>query len=233
MSTQERSPFFSRNRRVFLTGASRGIGLAIKKEFESHGLEVIGPSRTDCDLSDPVLIERFLAKNATLACDILVNNAGINFPAPMEKVALKDWSTALQVNLTAPFLLSRHFAAGMRAEGWGRIVNISSIFSLVTKEGRAVYSAAKSALNGLTRTQAIEWGREGVLVNAILPGYIDTALTRQNNSPEALAVIREQIPVGRLADSEEIARMVVFLSSEINSYMTGQCMVVDGGFTLR
>jgi 3-oxoacyl-[acyl-carrier protein] reductase len=227
------SPLFTKNRRVFLTGASRGIGLAIKKEFESHGLEVVGPKRDELDLSDAVSVERFLGKNFDLNCDILVNNAGINFPAPIEKIGLTEWSSAMQVNLTAPFLLSRYFAQSMRESGWGRIVNISSVFSLVTKEGRAVYSAAKSALNGLTRTCAVEWGADGVLVNAILPGYIDTALTRQNNTAEALNDIRKQIPLRRLAEPEEIARMVVFLSSEMNTYMTGQSVVVDGGFTLR
>lgn len=227
------SPLFKISRRVLLTGASRGIGAAIKAEFEAHGLEVMGPSRGDLDLSELESVERFIRRNPTLQCDILVNNAGINFPAPLEQMEIANWMSTLQVNLTAPFLLSRHFARGMKESGWGRVVNISSIFSQVTKEGRAVYSATKAGLNGLTRSCAVEWGLQGVLVNAVLPGYIDTELTRQNNSEDTLKAIRQQIPLGRLAEAREIAEVVVFLSSEMNRYMTGQTVVVDGGFTLR
>ncbi len=224
---------FKEKRRVLLTGASRGIGLAIQREFSSHGVEVVGPSRNELDLLSPTSITNFIGQSRELKVDILINNAGINFPERIERMDLDRWSQALQVNATAPFLLSQHFAKGMCERGWGRIVNLSSIFSLVTKEGRAVYSAAKSAVNGLTRTSAVEWGRQGVLVNAICPGYIDTELTRQNNSESDLAKICEQIPLGRLAEANEIAKMVVFLSSEMNTYMTGQCVVVDGGFTIK
>jgi 3-oxoacyl-[acyl-carrier protein] reductase len=231
--SQAKSSLFHKKSRVLLTGASRGIGLAIRREFEAHGLEVVTPTREECDLSNSDSIAAYIKKNPTLEVDILINNAGINFPERMEKLDLDKWTAAMQVNLTAPYLLSQHFAKSMCKQGWGRIVNISSVFSLVTKEGRAVYSASKSALNGLTRTCAVEWGLQGVLVNSILPGYIDTDLTRQNNTPAALEKIVETIPVGRMAMPEEIAKMVVFLSSEMNTYLTGQSVVVDGGFSLR
>jgi len=196
-------------------------------------LQVFSPSRSDCDLADLSSIENFLSLFPGKKIDILVNNAGINFPLKIDELGIENWSASLQVNLTAPLLLSQHFAKEMRASGWGRIVNISSVFSLLTKEGRAAYSATKSALNALTRTCAIEWGKDGVLVNSILPGYIDTDLTRQNNKPEQLTRIREQIPLGRFADPSEIARVVVFLCSEQNTYLTGQNVVVDGGFTIQ
>jgi 3-oxoacyl-[acyl-carrier protein] reductase len=121
----------------------------------------------------------------------------------------------------------------MQSRGWGRILNISTIFSLVTKERRAAYSMTKAALNALTRSSAVEFGPSGVLVNALAPGYVDTALTRQNNSPEAIAAITATIPLRRLADAEELARAAAFLVSEENTYLTGQTIVVDGGFTCQ
>jgi 3-oxoacyl-[acyl-carrier protein] reductase len=227
------TPLFDKSRRVFLTGGSRGIGLTIRNEFEKHGLEVICPNRDSLDLSQISSIESYLKRENALQADILVNNAGINFPGPIQNLETQNWLATMQVNMNAPFLLSRHFSTGMRERGWGRILNISSIFSLVTKEGRSAYSASKAAINGFTRTCAVEWGNDGVLVNALCPGYIDTDLTRQNNSPEQIEVIKKQIPLNRLADPLEITRMAVFLCSDMNSYMTGQCVVVDGGFTVR
>jgi 3-oxoacyl-[acyl-carrier protein] reductase len=119
----------------------------------------------------------------------------------------------------------------MEAQQWGRILNISTIFSMVTKERRAAYSMTKAALNALTRSAAVEYGPSGILVNALAPGYVDTALTRQNNSPEAIAAITQTIPLRRMAQPEELALTAAFLVSEQNSYLTGQTLVVDGGFT--
>jgi 3-oxoacyl-[acyl-carrier protein] reductase len=227
------SAFFSQRRRVFLTGGSRGIGLAIREEFEKHGQTVICPSRTELDLSSTESVQSYLKNYAPKNIDILINNAGINFPTPIPAIELDRWETTLKVNLTAPFLLSRHFSEGMRKQGWGRILNVSSIFSLLSRDGRAAYSAAKAGLNGFTRTCAVEWGAQGVTVNAICPGYIDTALTRQNNSEADIAKICQNIPLKRLADSSEISRMAVFLCSDHASYLTGQCLVVDGGFSIQ
>jgi 3-oxoacyl-[acyl-carrier protein] reductase len=118
----------------------------------------------------------------------------------------------------------------MAARGWGRILNLSTIFSVVTKERRAAYAMTKSALNALTRSVAVEFGPAGVLVNALAPGYVDTALTRQNNSPAALEAICATIPLRRLAAPAELARIAAFLVSDENSYLTGQTIVADGGF---
>ena len=233
MTATARSTFFSKQRRAFITGGARGIGRAIAQDLEQNGCEVICPPRAELDLSDLNSIERFLDRHDDLEVDILINNAGINFPSLIENVDSKNWQDTFQVNLTAPFMLSRHFSAGMRKRKWGRIINVSSVFSFVTKEGRSIYTATKAALNGFTRTCAVEWGKDGVLVNALCPGYIDTALTRQNNTEAQIAKTREQIPLGRLANTDEIAKMVSFMCSDLNSYMTGQCVVVDGGFSLK
>jgi 3-oxoacyl-[acyl-carrier protein] reductase len=161
---------------------------------------------------------------------VLVNNAGINPIEALGEISAENWAQTIQVNLTAPFLLIQGLAPGMTARGWGRVVNISSIWAAVSKAKRASYSAAKTGLIGLTRTSAIELAPHGVLVNAVCPGFVETELTRANNPPEALEVIRKTIPLGRLAQPEEIARFVAFLCSEQNTYLTGQSIVIDGGF---
>jgi 3-oxoacyl-[acyl-carrier protein] reductase len=121
----------------------------------------------------------------------------------------------------------------MKSNRYGRIVNISSIWSVVAKEGRLAYTASKSALNGATRTLAVELGEHGILVNTIAPGYVNTELTSQNNSSEQLRLIRNNIPLKRLAEPNEIAQIAAFLCSEKNSYMTGQVLVADGGYVCR
>ena len=220
-------------RKALVTGASRGIGGAIAEALRGAGLEVFAPSRSELDLLDPASVGRFVEAHRESGITVLVNNAGINPIEALEEISEENWSRTLQINLTAPFLLIQGLCPGMKAEGWGRIVNLSSIWAVVSKGKRASYSAAKSALTGLTRTSAIELAPHGVLVNAVCPGFVETELTRANNPPEALEIIRKTIPLGRLAQPEEIARFVTFLCSEQNSYITGQSIVIDGGFVCQ
>jgi 3-oxoacyl-[acyl-carrier protein] reductase len=220
-------------RRALVTGGSRGIGSAIAERIASQGAEVLTPSRGELDLGVRESVSAFIDSPESREIDILVNNAGINFLNPLERVTDEDWETMLRVNLTAPMELIRGLSPGMVSRRWGRIVNISSIFSLVTKSARGAYSATKSGLNGLTRTVAVELAPHGILVNAVCPGYVETELTYQNNSPEQLAAIAKTIPAGRLAKPEEIARLVGFLCSEHNTYLTGQTVTIDGGFTCQ
>ncbi len=218
---------------ALVTGGSRGIGAAIVGELKARGVRVLTPTRDELDLADPGSIEQYIEachrQNARV--DILVNNAGINIIEPLDRVSPEAWATTLQVNLNAPFRLVQAFAPQMRERRWGRVVSISSIFGVVARAQRAAYSTAKAALAGLTRTAAIELGPHNVLVNCVAPGYVETALTRQNNSPAELERIASTIPLGRLAQPEEIAKFVAFLCSEENSYITGQVLVADGGFT--
>jgi 3-oxoacyl-[acyl-carrier protein] reductase len=217
---------------ALITGASRGIGAAIAAEFHRCGIRVIAPTREELDLADPHSINRFVGDRAdAVQVDILVNNAGINFINEFESIPEADWNTTLQVNLSAPFRLIQGVAPYMKAQRWGRIVNLSSMFGVITREKRAVYSATKSALLGLTRTLAVELAPFNVLVNALGPGYVETELTRQNNPPEELARLAEVVPMRRLAQPAEMAKYVAFLCSEDNSYMTGQLLLADGGFT--
>jgi 3-oxoacyl-[acyl-carrier protein] reductase len=139
----------------------------------------------------------------------------------------------LQVNLLAPMQLIKGVANQMMARRFGRIVNISSIWSVVSKKRRLTYSASKAALNGMTRALAIELAPHNILINAVAPGYVNTELTRQNNSEQDINVIKETIPLQRLAEPNEIAETVFFLCSERNTYITGQVITVDGGFTCQ
>lgn len=221
------------NRTVLITGGARGIGAAITQTLLTKGFTVVAPPRAQLDLSLPSSVEAYIAANRELPIDILINNAGINVLRSIVEIDENSWQSMLQTNLSAALRLTQAYAPGMQSRGWGRVLNISTIFSLVTKERRAAYSMTKAALNALTRSSAVEFGPSGVLVNALAPGYVDTALTRQNNSPEAIAAITATIPLRRLANAEELARAAAFLVSEENTYLTGQTIVVDGGFTCQ
>jgi 3-oxoacyl-[acyl-carrier protein] reductase len=233
------TPASGRKHRALVTGGSRGIGAAIVRALREDGIDVVAPGREELDLSKPDSIDAFLSLyargtgGASGPIDILVNNAGINVINALEAIRPEDWSAMVQINLTAPMRLAQGLAPGMKAAGWGRIVNLSSVFSQVTKEKRAAYSATKSGLNGLTRTLAVELAPHSILVNAVGPGYVNTELTKQNNSPSDIAKITETIPAGRLAEPVEIARLVAFLCSESNTYLTGQTLIADGGFSCK
>jgi 3-oxoacyl-[acyl-carrier protein] reductase len=219
-------------RTALVTGASRGIGRAIAAEMAAAGWNIVAPSRAELDLGDPASVAAYCKQlRDGEAIDALVNNAGINIINPLADLLEEDLASMIQINVTAPMLLTKAVAPGMARCGWGRILNIGSVFGIVSRSGRAAYSATKAAIIGLTRTSAIELGPQGVLVNALCPGYVETDLTYVNNSPAEIDAIKKTIPVSRLAKPQEIARVAAFLCSEANSYISGQSIIVDGGFT--
>ena len=215
---------------ALVTGASRGIGKAIAQQLAADGHEVLTPSRAEMNLVSSKSVDFYLS-SLQQRIDILVNNAGINQIASMDAVNSQDIQDTLQINLVAPFQLIQAVALGMRENKYGRIVNISSIWSVVSRVGRTSYGMSKTAINGMTRSLAIELAPFNVLVNAVAPGYVLTDLTRQNNTEEELQKISETIPLHRLADPAEIAKVVAFLCSDKNTYLTGQTIVVDGGYS--
>lgn len=184
-----------------------------------------------CDFSDLAAVKTFAKELADLGFSILINNAGINKIGPVADYEPVDFMQIQQVNVVAPFLLCKALVPGMQARGFGRIVNITSIYSSVSRAGRSAYSASKFALLGVTRALALEVAKENVLVNCLAPGFVDTELSRSILGEKGMAELVERIPMGRFAKPEEIARYIVFLASEENTYMTGQNIIVDGGFT--
>jgi 3-oxoacyl-[acyl-carrier protein] reductase len=219
-----------KGRRALVTGASRGIGKAIAARLQRGGAKVLTPPRQELELLSNASIDSYLAALPE-PVDILVNDAGINRLGSAVEASDGDIQDTLQINLVAPLRLVRGLAPGMMERRYGRIVNISSIWSVVSKPRRITYAASKSGLNGLTRTLAVELAPYNILVNAVAPGFVLTEMTRQNNTEADLEAICRTIPAERLARPEEIAEVVAFLCSEANSYLTGQTLLVDGGFT--
>jgi 3-oxoacyl-[acyl-carrier protein] reductase len=217
-------------RTVLITGGARGIGAAMAERFHQQGHEVLKPLREKLDLANPDSLEAFISRECSRPIDVLINNAGINILSLIGTMDAATWQTMLQVNLTSAVRLTQALLPGMKERQWGRILNVSSILSLVTKEKRAPYSMTKAALNAFTRSLTVEYGPFGILANTLCPGYVDSAMTRQNNTPQEIEAISGTIPLRRVAQPEEIARVAYFLCSDENTYITGQEIVADGGF---
>ena len=217
---------------ALVTGASRGIGLAVKNILECGGCEVLSPTRDELDLNDADSVGRYLEFIHEMPIDVIVNNAGINELAGIDEVTDESLDHMMRVNLYGPLKIIRGLVSGMIArKRGGRIINVSSVWSVVAKPRRLQYTIAKSGLNGLTRALAVELAPHGILVNSIAPGFVNTELTRQNNTSADIYQLCNSLPIGRLAETEEIAKVVRFLASDESSYITGQTIIIDGGFT--
>jgi len=217
---------------VLITGGSRGIGKSIADKFKSKGYQVLIPSRNEMNLADNSTIESYCS---SIKCeiDVIVNCAGINTIATLNELKDLDLGSMMQIDLFAPLKIIQCLNGKMGNTRTGYVVNISSIWSFVSKEGRIGYTAAKSAINGVTRTLALEYATNNILVNSVAPGYVNTELTKQNNSETEISNISSLIPLKRLAEPEEIANLVYFLSSEDNTYITGQTIIIDGGYICK
>ena len=222
-----------KDKTVFLTGGSRGIGLCIKKTLENLGTKVIAPSRNELDLSDIRSVEKYISTNKNIKIDIFVHCAGINRLAGVTELDRTVIDEVFQVNLYSAVELIKNFIPHMVQNKYGRIVLISSLYALVSREKRAAYSMSKNAINGLIKTLTLEHAQDNILINSIAPGYVLTEMTKKNLSSKEINLLKENIPTGRLQKEEEIANMVVYLCSELNQSITGQTIVIDGGFTCR
>ncbi len=220
-------------KKVFITGASRGIGAATAKRFINEGYQVIMPRREEMELSSLDSIKLYFENNRNLDVDCIVNNAGINPIAAIEDISEKDLFETMNINLVAPLLIIKALVGKMKNKNYGRIVNIGSIWSVVSKEKRSVYSMTKNGIHGLTNSLAVELGKFNILVNTVCPGFTNTELTKKNVPDAEVEKIVRTIPLGRFAEPAEIADVIYFLGSEKNTYITGHKLTVDGGFTVK
>ncbi|HEX5030134.1 MAG TPA: SDR family NAD(P)-dependent oxidoreductase [Candidatus Eisenbacteria bacterium] len=233
---------------ALITGAVRGLGRAAAERLLARGASVAvnvrGAERADAlarDLGDralavpgdvteapEVLVAKVLERFGRL--DILVNNAAYAQSTRFHDLTADEWRRAIEVNLTAPFLLTQAVVPPMKAQKYGRIVNISSLAGqTVSTLGGAHYTASKAGLQGFTRAAAKELGAYGITVNAICPGMIDTELTREHATNEELAAIAGGYPIARLGTREEVADLICFVASEAAGYITGASLDINGG----
>lgn len=231
---------------ALVTGGTRGIGRAIAIHLASLGAEVWITGRGDVyepepgiagyiavDLTKKESLDRFLEKVRSLdGLTILINNAGINEIHDLCEFPIDRYDQIQEVNVRAPFRLIQEAAANM-IDGniRGRIVNIASIWATHTKRGRSAYCTAKAGILGMTRAASTDLAAHDILVNAVSPGFIQTELTEKTLGPNGIKEMSAMVPLGRLGKPEEIAKIVTFLVSEQNTFLTGQNIIVDGGFT--
>ena len=244
-------------RAALVTGGSKGLGKAMARSLALAGADIAICSRHEAELKpalDEILAgtgrkgscfvadlskrpeaER-LAKEALAALgriDILVNNAGTNKPEAIDEVSDETWDMVLELNLSSIMALCRACVPNMKKRNWGRIVHISSIMGYVSKEKRNIYSATKSALLGLARASALDLGPFGITVNCIAPGPFLTDLPMAVLDEAGKKAFAERTALGRWGDPKELAGPVLLLCSEAGSYITGQALVVDGGYLAR
>ena len=229
--------------RAVVTGASRGIGYAIAKRLLNDGLEVVatGTKRNNSYPEGAIYYEvNFLNDNSVNKfieylkvekIDILINNAGINKIGKFADIEVSDFDSILKVNLRAPFLCCQAVIPHMKERKWGRIINLTSVFGSISKEFRASYSSSKFGLDGMTVSLAAELSEFGILANSVAPGFIDTDLTRNILGQKGIDVLKSQIPMKRLGSVNEIASLISWLVSEENTYISGQNLLIDGGFS--
>ena len=236
---------------VLITGATGGLGLSIAEIFYKKNFNMIltGTNESKLELLDSKftintkIIKCNLAKSEEIikmfdlipdefeGIDVLINNAGITKDNLFLRMKEDDWDDVLNVNLKANFSLCKMVIKNMVKKRWGRIINISSAVAKMGNAGQTNYAASKAAIEGFTRSLALEVASRGITVNAVAPGFIKTEIL-ETIDPEKLQAMVKNIPAGRVGDAQDIASIVSFLASDESSYITGQVLHVNGGLTL-
>ena len=245
---------------AIVSGGSSGIGCAVALELARCGAHIAfcylgegSQSRSQakevaselrqmevqvffrsCDVRESSDVNSFVSETEEElgGIDVLVNNAGIGRDAPMWLMTDHDWEAVLRTNLDGAFHFTRAVAPSMRAQEYGKIVNITSVHGMRTEFGISNYSSSKAGLIGLTRSSAVELGPKNINVNAVAPGYVRTTRLTEGVSPEILDHARERSALGRLGDPRDVAGVVLFLCSEAARHITGAIITVDGGYVL-
>jgi NAD(P)-dependent dehydrogenase (short-subunit alcohol dehydrogenase family) len=241
---------------ALITGGSKGLGKAMARGFAEAGADIIISSRHESELKaglDDILrgtdrrgayvvadmtesadIARLTAAASAMGkVDILVNNAGSNKPQAIDSITDEAWNEILELNLSSVMRLTRALVPQMKERRWGRIIHISSVMGLLSKEKRNAYSATKAALIGMARASALDLGAFGITVNCLAPGPFLTDLPMSVLSKAEQQVFADHTAVGRWGKPEELVGPALLLASEAGSYITGQTIVVDGGYVCR
>ena len=212
---------------VFITGGHGSIGSGIVKKFKDNGFNVTYPSSSELNLLNSYEIEKYL-QSVGNNFDIFIHCAGINNISNIESLTMENVLNTMQIN-TFSFLQIMKYIIPYQKNNGGSILAISSLYSVISRFARASYSMSKHALEGLVQTAAIELANYNIKVNSLSPGFVDTPMTRKNNDEETIKKIECKIPMNRMGNLEDIAKVAYFLCVD-NSYITGQNIIVDGGF---
>jgi 3-oxoacyl-[acyl-carrier protein] reductase len=217
---------------VLITGGSRGIGLETVKYLKSLNYKMITPTRKELDLNNLISVKNYIKSNRGLKLYALINNAGVNKPQWIGKIEDENLSETINVNLISPILLCKGFISNLKKSKQAHIINLSSMFGTISRSKQSLYSSSKFGLVGLTKALAIELAEHNVLVNCISPGFVETDLTLRN-SVNKNSVLANEIPLKRFAKPLEIAKLIAFLISTDNTYITGENIVIDGGYSIK
>lgn len=219
-----------KDKNILITGGSRGIGKELVDTFTNLEANVVYTSTKDLNFIDKLSVNKFLDRIKNISFDVCINNAGININNNFCDIRDVDWNDIINVNLTGCYKICKAVSKQMINKRSGKIINISSIWGNISKQGRAAYSASKFGVKGLTLGMAAELAQYNILVNSVSPGVTMTDLAKTTLGVDGMNKFKKEIPLKRLATTKDIANTIIFLCSEFNTYISGQDLIVDGGF---
>lgn len=215
------------NKSVLILGGTGDIGQAITAKFVEDRISAVGHDL--CDLDDKNSVEQFLDTNGPW--DIIIHCAGYNNPKHLELDHIDNIEKNIRINVTGFLPIVQKNIDYWKTVKSGRLIIIGSLYSIFGRQGRLAYSASKHALLGITRTLSIELAKYNVAVNSVSPGYIMTKMTTKNNSADLICQLENNIPLRRLGQPQEVANLVYYLAKQADVYLTGQNIVIDGGYS--